>query len=229
MPSKSKIVRLEIQKKGNLIGYIQGAGDEIPASLRQVGYTVVELDEEEITSDKLKNFDAVILGVRAYNTNEKAKFYQTYLHKYVKDGGTLIVQYNTNFRLKVDDVAPIELKLSRDRVTDENSEVTFLDPDHEIMQFPNKITKSDFKGWVQERGLYFPGSWSSDFTPLLSMHDIGESPKEGSLLVAKYGKGYFIYTGLSFFRELPAGVPGAYRLYTNMLSVGKNNKENLKD
>jgi hypothetical protein len=229
MPSKSKIVRLDISKKGQLIGYIQGAGDDIPTSLRQVGYTVVELNEEEITKDKLQNFDAVILGVRAYNTNEKSRFYQETIHNYAKGGGTLIVQYNTNFRLKVDEVAPIDLELSRDRVTDENSEVTILAPDHEIMQFPNKITKNDFEGWVQERGLYFPDKWSSDFTPLLSMNDKGESPKEGSLLVTKYGDGYFIYTGLSFFRELPAGVPGAYRLFTNMISVGNNNKKELND
>jgi hypothetical protein len=229
MPSKSKIVRLDIHKEGELIGYIQGAGDEIPASLRQVGYKVVELNEEEITIDKLQNFDAIILGVRAYNTNDQAKFYQETLHDYAKGGGTLIVQYNTNFRLKVDAVAPMEINLSRDRVTDENSEVIILEPDHEVMQFPNKITQKDFEGWVQERGLYFPDGWSSDFTPLLSMYDKGESPKEGSLLVAKYGEGYFIYTGLSFFRELPAGVPGAYRLYTNLLSVGKSNKSELKD
>lgn len=229
MPSKSKIAKLDIHKKGQLIGYIQGAGDEIPASLRQVGYTVVELNKNEITADKLKGFDAIILGIRAYNTDEKAKFYQKSLHDYVSNGGTLLVQYNTNFRLKVDNVAPLELKLSRDRVADENSDVLILEPDHEVMQFPNRITQSDFEGWVQERGLYFPDTWSSDFTPLLSMHDKGESPKEGSLLIAKYGKGYFIYTGLSFFRELPAGVPGAYRLYTNLLSVGKNSKEELKN
>jgi len=229
MRAKSKIVRLDIHKNGQLIGYIQGAGDEIPASLRQVGYTVVELNEDEITIDNLQNFDAIILGVRAYNTNNKAKFYQETLHDYAKGGGTLIVQYNTNFRLKVDAVAPMEINLSRDRVTDENSEVIILEPNHEVMQFPNKITEKDFEGWVQERGLYFPDVWSSDFTPLLSMHDKGESSKDGSLLVAKYGEGYFIYTGLSFFRELPAGVPGAYRLYTNLLSVGKNKKDELKD
>ena len=229
MPSKSKIVRLDIQKKGELIGYIQGAGDEIPSSLRQVGYTVVELNEDEISKDRLKNFDAVILGVRAYNTNDKSKNYQSLLHEYASLGGTLIVQYNTNFRLKVDHVAPLELTLSRDRVTDENSKVKFLAPRHEVMRFPNKITKDDFEGWVQERGLYFPNEWSNDFTALLSMHDSGESPKDGSLLVAKYGDGYFIYTGLSFFRELPAGVPGAYRLYTNLLSIGKNNQVEIKN
>ncbi len=136
-----------------------------------------------------------------------------------------MVQYNTNHALKVDEVSPLKLKLSRDRVTDENSEVKILAPENEVMQFPNKITEKDFDGWVQERGLYFPDEWGSEFTPILSMSDKGESAKKGSLLVAKYGKGYFIYTGLSFFRELPAGVPGAFRLYTNLLSVGKNGNE----
>ncbi|MFK5880553.1 MAG: PIG-L family deacetylase [Flavobacteriaceae bacterium] len=230
MPSESKIVRLDIKKKGQLIGYIQGAGDEIPASLRQVGYTVVELNEKDISLDKLKNFDAVILGIRAYNTNDRANYYQDDLHQYVKNGGTLLVQYNTNHALKVDEVSPLKLKLSKDRVTDENSEVKIIAPENEVMQVPNKITQKDFEGWVQERGLYFPNDWSKEFTPILSMHDKGESAKKGSLLVAKYGDGYFIYTGLSFFRELPAGVPGAFRLYTNLLSVGKNgNVQEIKN
>ncbi len=222
MESESKVVRLDIEKKGDLIGYIQGAGDEIPASLRQVGYTVVELKESEITLEKLQNFDAVILGIRAYNTNERSKYYQENLHKYVKNGGTMIVQYNTNHRLKVEELAPFELKLSRDRVTDENSKIRIIDPNHEVMQYPNQITEKDFEGWVQERGLYFPDEWGPEFSPILSMNDPGESAKKGSLLVSKYGEGYYIYTGLSFFRELPAGVSGAYRLYTNLLSIGKN-------
>jgi LmbE family N-acetylglucosaminyl deacetylase len=222
MPSKSKVVKLDIKRKGQLIGYIQGAGDEIPESLIQVGYTVIELNEKEITYDKLKRFDAVVLGVRAYNTNTRSKFYQDDLHKYVENGGTMLVQYNTNFRLKVDEVSPIPLKLARGRVTDEFSEVRFIAPNHEVMNYPNKITQKDFEGWVQERGLYFPSEWSSEFTPILSMNDKGKTPENGSLLVAKYGEGHFIYTGLSFFRELPAGVPGAYRLFTNLLSVGKN-------
>lgn len=231
MPSKSKVVKLDIKKKGQLIGYIQGAGDEIPESLRQVGYTVDELNEKDITYDKLKRFDAVILGVRAYNTNVRSKFYQEDLHKYVEKGGTMLVQYNTNFRLKVDEVSPIPLKLARGRVTDEFSEVRFIAPNHEVMNYPNKITQKDFEGWVQERGLYFPYEWSSEFTPILSMNDKGKPAENGSLLVGKYGKGYFIYTGLSFFRELPPGVPGAYRLFTNLLSVGKNgiNKKNEKE
>jgi LmbE family N-acetylglucosaminyl deacetylase len=227
MPSEAKVVRLNIEKKGQLIGYIQGAGDEIPTSLRQIGYTVVELNEDEITPEKLTNFDAIVLGIRAYNTNDKAKFYQKYLHNYVKNGGNLIVQYNTNFRLKVDEVAPYPLKLSRDRVTEEDAEVRILNPEHKLLNFPNKITQADFDGWVQERGLYFPNEWDNHFEALISMNDKNESASDGSLLIAKFGKGNFMYTGLSFFRELPAGVSGAYKLFANMLSVGKNPSEKI--
>lgn len=160
---------------------------------------------------------------------EELKFKQKFLLDYVKEGGNLIVQYNTNRRLKVDDLAPYHLQLSRDRVTDENASVTILNPNHSLLNFPNKITTQDFEGWVQERGLYFPNEWSEEFTPLLSMNDKGESSKEGSLLVAKYGKGNYIYTGLSFFREFPAGVSGAYRLFANLLSAGKEETNKLKN
>ena len=132
----------------------------------------------------------------------------------------MIVQYNTSSNVDVG--APFSLNLSRDRVTDEFAEVRILDKSHSLLNFPNKITNKDFEGWVQERGLYFPGSWSKEYTPILSMNDKNEAPKNGSLLIAKYGKGNYIYTGLSFFRELPAGVSGAYKLFANMLSVGKN-------
>jgi LmbE family N-acetylglucosaminyl deacetylase len=229
MPSEAKVARLNIKKAGQKVAYIHGAGDEIPTSLRQIGYTVVELKEKDINPVNLKNFDAVVLGIRAYNTNKNLKFYQKELFDYVKNGGTLITQYNTNLRLKVKQVAPYPLSISRDRVTDENSKVTFLNPQSELLNFPNKITENDFKGWVQERGLYFPNKWDSKFEAVLGMHDTNESIKKGSLLVAKYGKGNFIYTGLSFFRELPAGVPGAYKLFSNMLSVGKNKfKKHIK-
>ena len=223
MPSEAKVVHLNIQKKGQLIGYIQGAGDMVPTSLRQIGYTVVELSDDDITPDKLQNFDAVVMGIRAYNTNDRIKFYQKHLHNYVSNGGTLIAQYNTSHRVKVDNVGPYPLQLSRDRVTDENAKVEIINPNHELLSYPNKINASDFEGWVQERGLYFPNSWDSNYEALLRMNDKNETPKDGSLLVAKYGEGNFIYTGLSFFRELPAGVPGAYKLFANMLSIGKNN------
>lgn len=220
--SEAKIVRLNIKKVGNSIGYIKGAGDAIPESLRQIGYEVTMLNPLEINEDSLHNFDAVVLGIRAYNVVKKLKFKQKYLLEYVAKGGTMIVQYNTN--RNVDIAAPFDLKLSRDRVTDEFAEVRILAKEHSLLNFPNKITKEDFNGWVQERGLYFPKVWSKEYTPILSMNDKDETAKNGSLLIAKYGKGNYIYTGLSFFRELPAGVSGSYKLFANMLSVGKEKR-----
>ena len=220
--SESKIVRLDIKKRGENIGYIQGAGDVVPESLRQIGYNVRIINPNEITPETLSNFDAVVVGIRAYNTVEELNFKQQILFDFVAEGGNMIVQYNTRHRVKVDQIAPYDLKLSRDRVTDENAKVTLLNPDHELLNTPNKITERDFDGWTQERGLYFPDEWSKEFTPILSMHDKGETAKQGSLLVAKHGKGYYVYTGLSFFREFPAGVSGAYRLFANMLSIGKD-------
>ncbi len=219
--SEAKLVRLDIQKNGNYIGYIAGAGDVIPESLRQIGYNVLVIDPTKIDNENLHKFDAVVVGVRAYNTVDALKFKQKFLLDYVKKGGNMIVQYNTSGRRGIDVGAPYELKVSRDRVTDETAAVTIIAKKHSLMNFPNKIESSDFNGWVQERGLYFPNKWGKEFTPMLSMNDKGETPKEGSLLVAKYGKGYYMYTGLSFFRELPAGVSGAYKLFANMLSIGK--------
>jgi len=226
LPSEAKIVRLNIQKAANFIGYVQGSGDAVPESLRQIGYRVKEINPQEINGKNLQQFDAVVIGIRAYNTISELKFKQKYLLDYVKNGGNMIVQYNTTGRSRKTGVkAPYELNLSRDRVTDENAEVTVVAKDHSLVNFPNKITPEDFEGWVQERGLYFPDKWGGEFTPILSMNDEGETPKLGSLLVAKYGKGNYIYTGLSFFRELPAGVPGAYKLFTNMLSIGRTKIE----
>jgi len=222
MPSESKVVRLDIKKKGQNIGYIEGAGDVVPESLKQIGYKVTTIDPETISPEKLTPFDAIVIGIRAYNIVEELKFKQQHLLTYVKNGGNLIVQYNTNRRLKVtDNLGPYPIKLSRDRVTDESAEITFLAKDHPVLNTPNKITANDFEGWVQERGLYFPGEWSKEYTPILAANDKGESKKKGALLVAGYGKGHYIYTGLSFFREFPAGVSGAYRLFANLLSLGK--------
>ncbi|TMM31918.1 PIG-L family deacetylase [Polaribacter aestuariivivens] len=217
--SEAKIVRLNIDKVGSNIGYIAGAGDAIPDNLRQIGCRVDEINPIEINAENLQKYDAIVLGIRAYNVVKELKFKQKHLLAYVKNGGNMIVQYNTN--RGVDVAPPFPLQLSRDRVTDEFAEVRILDKNHQLLNFPNKITEEDFKGWVQERGLYFPSSWDANFTPILSMNDKGEAPKNGSLLIAKYGKGNYIYTGLSFFRELPAGVSGAYKLFANMLSVGK--------
>jgi len=218
--SEAKIVRLNIKKEGDYIGYIKGAGDVVPESLRQIGYNVEMINPIEINGENLLKYDAIVLGIRAYNVVDELKFKQKYLLEYVAKGGNMIVQYNTN--RNVDVAAPYPLKLSRDRVTDEFSEVLILAEDNPLMNFPNKITNEDFNGWVQERGLYFPNIWHEAYVPVLSMNDKGERMKLGSLLIAKYGKGNYIYTGLSFFRELPAGVSGAYKIFANMLSVGKN-------
>lgn len=223
LPAKAKLVRLDIQKRGQDIAYIEGAGDVVAESLEHIGYHVTILSPEEITTAKLSNFDAVVVGVRAYNIVEALDAKQDILFDFVKNGGNMIVQYNKSQRLKTDELAPYDLTLSRDRVTDEDSEVKFLAKNHPVLNHPNKITQQDFQGWVQERGLYFPAKWGKEFTPILGMKDEGEPLTKGSLLVAKYGKGYYIYTGLSFFREFPAGVSGAYRLFANLLSLGKGN------
>ncbi|MEH6658164.1 PIG-L family deacetylase [Leeuwenhoekiella marinoflava] len=225
LPSTNKLVRLDIDKKGNYIGYIAGAGDVIPESLRQIGYQVAEVSPEEITAKNLENFDAVVMGIRAYNVVDELKYKQPILLDYVKNGGTMVVQYNTARGFSFPNLGPYPLHLSSDRVTDEFAEVTVLDPTAEVLNYPNKITNTDFEGWVQERGLYFPDEYDSAYKPIISIHDKDEAASDGSLLIAKYGEGRYIYTGLSFFRELPAGVSGAYRLFANMLSVGKNDQK----
>ena len=220
MPSEAKAVRINIEKRGERIGYINGAGDAIPESLEYIGYKVTTLDPRDITAERLQNLDAIVIGIRAYNTIPELAFKQDILMEFVKNGGVMLVQYNTNRRLVTDKLAPYPLELSRDRVTDENSTVSILAPNHPALSEPNKITQADFEGWVQERGLYFPNNWDGAFTPILGMNDKNYPETKGSLLVAEYGDGYYIYTGLSFFRELPAGVSGAYRLFANLLSLG---------
>jgi len=224
--AEEEIVRINLKKEGAVIGYIKGAGDDVPTALRNMGYEVWEMKNDEVTEANLKKVDAVVLGVRAINTNDRIRYFMPTLLSYVKAGGTLVTQYNTNFDYEIDkdQFAPFPLTLSRDRVTEENSEVRILKPEHPALNFPNKITTTDFEGWVQERGLYFPSTWDANYEALLSMNDAGEPAKNGSLLVAKYGEGYYVYTGLSFFRELPEGVSGAYKLFANLVSLGKPKK-----
>jgi hypothetical protein len=224
--SEAKVARIDLKKAGSRVAYIMGAGDKVPEALRQTGYTVDVLEDRDINLENLKKYDAVILGIRAYNTVERLKFHQPKLLEYVKQGGTMIVQYNTGHALilPAEEIAPYKLKISRERVTVEEAEMRFLAPGHEVLNYPNKITAKDFDGWVQERGLYFPGEWGPEFTAILSSNDPGEPARDGSLLVAKYGEGYYIYTGLSFFRELPSGVPGAFRLFANLISLGNKDK-----
>ena len=222
MPSaEAKLVRADIHKKGERIGYIPGAGDDVPESLKQIGYSVKMLSEPEITAKNLAQFSAVVLGIRAFNTQDRISNWLPELFDYVKNGGVAIAQYNTTADLKTNQFGPYPLEISRDRVTDENAPVHVLAPSNPVMNIPNKITPKDFDGWVQERGLYFPNKWDAAYTPILSCNDPKEKPLDGGLLVAKSGKGFFIYTSYSWFRQLPAGVPGAYRLFANMLSLGK--------
>lgn len=218
----ARLVRVHLRHNGNRIGYIAGAGDLVAASLRQVGYQVAQLDEKEIMGNNLAQYDAIIAGVRAYNTNERLKYWQPRLMEYVKNGGTLLVQYNTNSPLVTSQLGPFPFSLSRgDRVTDETAKVTWLQPDHEVMHYPNELTREDFDGWVQERGLYFTVNADPSYAKLFAMNDKGEQPLDGGTLVARYGKGRYVYTSLSFFRQLPAGVPGAYRLFVNLISDKK--------
>ncbi len=222
VPAEAKFVRLDLRKRGEYIGYIMGAGDKIPESLEAIGYHVDLLDPSTITTSTLKKYEAVILGVRALNVIEGLALKKQELLDYVSQGGVLISQYNTANRRGNNEIriAPFTLTNSSDRVTEENAVVKLLQPNHPVLTFPNKITEKDFEGWVQERGLYFPNRWDKSYIPILEMNDQSEARKQGSLLVAPLGDGYFVYTGLSFFRELPAGVPGAYRLIANMIALG---------
>ncbi len=220
-PAEAKAIRLGIKTKNEKIAYIMGAGDEIPKSLIQMGYEVDIVKPDEITTEKLENYDVVMTGIRAYNVVNALAFKQNILFDFVKNGKTMIVQYNTTDDLVTKDMAPFPLKISRDRVTEENADVRFLNPKHPVLNYPNKITAEDFKNWSQEQGLYYPNEWDVAFTPILSSNDKGEKPKNGALLIAKYGNGNYIYTGLSFFRELPEGVSGAFRLLANIIAIGK--------
>ncbi len=216
-----KIVPLNLHKKVKKVGYVTGSGDEIAENLRQVGYDVHEMSAADLSSRDLSEFETIIVGIRAYNTEEAMKNGNIILNEFVKKGGTVIVQYNTSRGLKAEEIGPYPFQLSRNRVTNETAEATLLKPNHPLFNQPNKITMDDFDGWVQERGLYFADEWDEKYEPLISWHDEGEEPQQGSILVAEYGEGHFIYTGISFFRQLPAGVPGAYRLFSNMIAYGR--------
>ncbi|MCF6129486.1 PIG-L family deacetylase [Flavobacterium sp. AS60] len=220
-PAEAKAIRLKIKTKSEKIAYIMGAGDEVSKSLTQMGYEVDIIKPEEISTEKLVSYDVVMTGIRAYNTVNALAFKQNILLDFVKNGKTMIVQYNTTDDLVTKDMSPFPLKISRDRVTEENAEVRFLAANHRVLNYPNKITTEDFKGWKQEQGLYYPSEWDAAFTPILSSNDKGEKPKNGALLIAKYDKGNYVYTGLSFFRELPEGVSGAFRLLANIIAIGK--------
>jgi LmbE family N-acetylglucosaminyl deacetylase len=224
--ARLKAVSLDLAVRGTRIGYLPGAGDDVADCIARMGCTVTQLTGEDLTAGRLKDFDAVVIGVRAFNTRTDLAPGLPALFAYVESGGDVIEQYNTPNEIRTQPFAPFDLKLARDlprhRVTDENAPVTLLAPEHPAFTTPNRIGPEDFDGWVQERGLNFPSEWdTAHFTPLLACSDAGEQPLVSGLLVAHYGRGYFVYTGLSWFRQLPAGVPGAYRLFANLLSLGK--------
>jgi LmbE family N-acetylglucosaminyl deacetylase len=216
-------VRLDVKKFESKIGYVMGSGDEVPDCLRNVGYDVTMLSDELLEQNNLSQYDAIIIGIRAYNTRERMKYDQSKLMKYVQEGGTLIVQYNTPNGLQVENVGPYPIKLGNDRITVEESPVNFINPNHQLLNFPNKITQNDFNNWNQERGLYFASQWDKNYEPILSGHDPNEKDLTGGMLFARYGKGIFIFSGYAWFRQLPAGVPGTYRIFINMISAGKYN------
>ncbi len=207
---------------------IPGPQDQIAPILKQIGIEVALLDGAKIASEPLASYDAVVLGPRAYETQPDLVANNHVLLDYVRDGGTLIVQYNKNDLFEKQGVAPYPMKIAHDRVTDETAPVTILEPDHPIFNTPNKITEKDFEGWVQERGLYFWSSWDERYRPLMACNDPGEPPQKGGMMFAKIGKGNYIYTGYAFFRQLPAGVEGATRLFVNMISLGRAEKKESK-
>ncbi|GAB3808907.1 hypothetical protein GCM10028819_48950 [Spirosoma humi] len=224
--AEAKLVKLDVKVTAKNIGYIVGAGDEVPAALQQMGCRVNILGPTELNGN-LSAYDAIVVGVRAYNTNSAMARYQPKLMEYVKNGGTMVVQYvtPTNSFLRneaqLPPLGPYPFTVVNERVTEEDAPMTFINPKHPLLNYPNKITEADFAGWIQERGIYFARDWDKAYEPIFSAHDQNEASKEGSLIYAKYGKGHFMYTGLVFFRELPAGVPGAYRLFANLISAGK--------
>ncbi len=225
--SDVRLVSFAIERQGSKIGYIPGPGDEVPAALRQVGYEVTSIGDDVLAglvpgSPALARFDAIVIGVRAFNTDETLRRAHAALMAYVEAGGTLVAQYNTNNRLAplATPIGPFPFEIGHERVTDESAAVHFLHPDQRILDAPNRITARDFDGWIQERGLYFASTWDPRYQTVLGMNDPGEPSLDGGLLWVRHGKGVFIYTGLAIFRQLPAGVPGAFRLFANLLAAG---------
>ncbi len=218
-PCEAHLVHTDLAKRGQWVAYLMGPGDQGPDALRQMGFDVTLLDDDAVESADLSRFDCIVAGVRAYNTRPRLRVLQPRLLEYVKNGGRLVVQYCTSDDALNDRLGPWPLRISRDRVAVEDAEMRFLQPAHPLLRTPNPITSSDFAGWVQERGLNYAGPWDPRYEAVLSANDPGEPPRDGGLLCANYGKGVFVYTALALFRQLPAGVPGAWRLFANLVSA----------
>lgn len=219
-PSETKIVSFNksVLKKSK-IGYIVGAGDEIPQVLTDVGYNVDFINLETVKAEELSKYETIIVGIRAFNTESSLKTKNKLLFDYVKNGGTVITQYQTNGNLQTDEIAPYKLTIGRTRITDENAVVKFINPNEPVLNKPFKITQENFKNWVQEQGLYYADDFAGEFQPVFTSHDFDEKETNGALLIAKHGKGHYIYTGLSFFRQLPAGNTGALELFINLIEL----------
>lgn len=218
--SETKIVSFNksVLKKSK-IGYIVGAGDEIPQVLKDVGYNVDFINLETVKAEELSKYETIIVGIRAFNTESSLKTKNKLLFDYVKNGGTVITQYQTNGNLQTDEIAPYKLAIGRTRITDENAVVKFINPNEPVLNKPFKITQENFKNWVQEQGLYYADDFAGEFQPVFTSHDFDEKETNGALLIAKHGKGHYIYTGLSFFRQLPAGNTGALELFINLIEL----------
>ena len=224
-PSSSvSLKKFSLNSNSKKIAYLMGSGDLVPQSLDLVGYNVDVLEKKDINFNTLKNYDALVFGVRAFNIDKSLTQLKTEVMRYIEDGGNVILQYNTSSRwnsLDLNDFLPHKLQISRNRVSEEDALVRIINPKHPALNTPNKVSMDDFEGWVQERGLYFPNEWSENYKTLISSNDTGEGPNDGGILISKIGKGHFVYTSYSWFRQLPAGVPGAYKIFSNLLSLGK--------
>jgi len=221
-PAQLAVQAVDVVVPENLrVGYVAATGDNVPLALAQLGVAIDLLDADELASAQFDGFDVIVIGSRAYEGRADLVTHNQRLLDYVSRGGTMIVQYN-QYQYTEEGIAPYPVTMARphDRVTDENAHVRVLEPEHPLFNWPNNITDEDFVGWVQERGLYFLNTWDDRYTPLLEMADPNEDPKLGSLMVATHGSGTYVYTGLALFRQLPAGVPGAYRLFANLLALG---------
>ena len=218
-PASVRLAPLAISLPAGRVGYVSGSGDSIADDLAHVGMQIELLEDEALRTRDLSRYAAIVLGIRAHNTRPVLRAVHSRLLAYVERGGTLVVQYTT--RDYDGPLGPHPFELSRDRITDETAAPTFLAPNHALLSRPNRIDAADFTGWIQERGIYFGAKWDSRYTPLLRFSDPGEQALDGALLVAQHGKGRYIYTGLALFRQLPAGVPGAYRLFANLIGGGK--------
>ncbi|MGH7743139.1 MAG: NEW3 domain-containing protein, partial [Candidatus Eiseniibacteriota bacterium] len=217
-PAESRLLRADVRASGGAIGYLMGSGDQVPDALEQMGFQVTLLTDDEVENSDLSHFSCIVAGVRAYNLRPSLRALEGRLLDYVAGGGRLVIQYLTPEDAVNNRLGPWPLTISRDRVTDEDAEMKFLQPSNALLNTPNRIGPADFTGWVQERGLSYAGPYDARYVAILSAHDPGEPALDGGLITANYGRGVFVYTGLAWFRQLPAGVPGAWRLFANLVS-----------